>query len=48
MSVEPQRPSDTFLRARLRVAAAEAIWLVADWLESVRDSLLDLAGRLVG
>ena len=31
----------------IRVAAAELLWLVADWLESARSGLLWLAGRLV-
>lgn len=30
------------------VAIAETLWLVADWLESARESLLDAAGRIVG
>jgi hypothetical protein len=31
----------------IRVACAETLWLVADWLESAREWLLRAAGRLV-
>ncbi len=32
----------------MKIAAAELLWLVADWLESAREGLLNAAGRLVG
>jgi hypothetical protein len=31
----------------MRIVAAEALWLVADWLDDARSRLLELAGRLV-
>jgi hypothetical protein len=30
-----------------RILVAEILWLCADWLESAREGLLRLAGRLV-
>ncbi len=32
----------------IRVSAAEAVWLVCDWLEDAREKLLVLAGRITG
>ncbi len=31
----------------IRVALAETLWLVADWLDDVRSRLLDMAGGLL-
>ena len=32
----------------MRIAVAQGIWLIADWLEDVRERLLNAAGKVAG
>ena len=32
----------------MRITAAHALWVIADWLEDARERLLDAAGKVAG